>query len=78
MLPGMGGSRLTGLAEVGEDAPGVGRLRGGAGDEGRPEAGCAVGSDERMPVLQVDHDSVRVINEKRTGQGGTGRGGGMH
>lgn len=41
LLPGMGGSRLTGLAVVGEEAMGVGKLRG-AGEEGKPIVGCAV------------------------------------
>ncbi len=51
LLPGMGGSRLTGLEEVGEVAVGVGKLRGGAGDEGRPITGCAEDTSEQMSVL---------------------------
>ena len=51
LLPGMGGSRLTGLAVVGEEVTGVGRLLGGAGDAGRPMTGCAGCKGQQMAVL---------------------------
>jgi hypothetical protein len=62
LLPGIGGSRLTGLAVVGEDAMGVGRLRG-AGEDGKPIVGCTVNRDEQMAELQY-RSSFQVITNK--------------